>query len=69
MARRIEANGGGAAGSPASGLCRICGGGIVVDEEPGRPRDLPRRLVCRKCGAEYGTTRMGRFWDAEKGIT
>ncbi len=40
-------------------ICRNCGGGIVIEPPlPTAPR-LPHRRVCRKCGAEYGTTRAG----------
>jgi len=38
-------------------ICRICGGAIIVDPQNNRPPRLPHRRICRKCGAEYGTTR------------
>jgi hypothetical protein len=41
------------------GICRNCGGAIVVDPADVRSPRLPHRRVCRKCGAEYGTTKPG----------
>jgi ribosomal protein L40E len=38
-------------------ICRVCAGGIIVDPANNRPPGLPHRLICRRCGAEYGTTR------------
>ncbi|MBI2963317.1 MAG: hypothetical protein HYY35_06130 [Deltaproteobacteria bacterium] len=40
-------------------ICRNCGGGIVVEPVDHRPERWPHRKVCRRCGAEYGTTRGG----------
>lgn len=40
-------------------ICRNCGGGIVVEPTDHRPGRWPHRKLCRKCGAEYGTTRAG----------
>ena len=37
-------------------FCRNCGGEIIVEPADHRSQDLPHRKVCRKCGAEYGTT-------------
>ena len=39
-------------------ICRNCGGGIIVDAADHRAAGLPHRRVCRKCGVEYGTTRV-----------
>jgi hypothetical protein len=39
------------------GICRNCGGAVIVDPSDRRSSRLPHRRVCRKCGAEYGTTR------------
>jgi hypothetical protein len=39
------------------GICRNCDGAIVVDPEDLRSAHLPHRRICRKCGAEYGTTK------------
>lgn len=39
-------------------ICRNCGGGIIVDAADQRAARLPHRRVCRKCGVEYGTTRV-----------
>jgi ribosomal protein L40E len=39
------------------GICRNCGGAIVVDPDDFRSPHLPHRRICRKCGAEYGTTK------------
>ena len=38
-------------------FCRNCGGGIILDDEGHRGRNVPHRRVCRKCGSENGTTR------------
>jgi len=38
-------------------ICRNCGGAIVADPADLRSASLPHRKVCRKCGAEYGTTK------------
>lgn len=41
------------------GICRNCGGAIVLDAASVHGPRLPRRRICRKCGAEYGTTKGG----------
>jgi len=38
-------------------FCRNCGGEIVVEPTDRRSKELPHRRICRKCSAEYGTTR------------
>ena len=59
MAKRLITNGGAATAGPRPGVesCRICGGPIIVETVPGRPASTPSRKLCRRCGAEYGTTR------------
>jgi len=42
-------------------ICRNCGGGIIVDGADHRAARLPHRRVCRKCGVEYGTTRVALY--------
>jgi hypothetical protein len=37
-------------------FCRNCHGGIALDGADERDGDVPHRLVCQRCGGEYGTT-------------